>query len=393
MVRPLPSAIRSRLVRFLPFSARLYIKIECLTCGRFIADCPADSAVGKNSINCDFTKGKCDAFENLSGHDLDYDGSKGLVCSLDSVTSIALQTKQYIFFGRVEMEMQANPGAGIISTLVLLSDDLDEIDFEVVGNDGSKVQTNIFGKGDQSDHSHGGFQDVNDAFGRSHTYAIDWTPDKIEWFVDGKSERTLSRAEAGDKYPQSPMQVKIGPWVAGYKGGNQDTAHWAGGNADFSNGPSLGYYKSIKVTDYAGGSSATDKDVKEYKFGDHSGSSGSIQIKLQDGSTTSGGEPSKDHSSSSSSETSSKTESHSSSKTSTSTTESKTESKTASKTQSSATTPTSTGTSSSDDSSTNSESKTGTSTTPTPTPNGKSNGAAANGVAMICVALAAAFAI
>ena len=55
-----------------------------------------------------------------------------------------MTSKKYIFFGRIEVEMQAATGAGLVSTLVLQSNDLDEIDIEIVGNDSSHIQTNIF---------------------------------------------------------------------------------------------------------------------------------------------------------------------------------------------------------------------------------------------------------
>ena len=41
--------------------------------------------------------------------------------------SITAQTSFYIFWGEVEVQFQAAPGQGIISTVNLLSDDLDEI--------------------------------------------------------------------------------------------------------------------------------------------------------------------------------------------------------------------------------------------------------------------------
>lgn len=286
----------------------------------------------------------------------------------------SLLSKKYIFFGRVEMEMQAAPGGGIISTLVLQSDDLDEIDYETVGNDASHIQTNIFSKGNQTDHSNGGSQSVDDAFGKSHPYVVDWTTDKLEWSIDGKVERTLLRSQVGDKFPQSPMQVRIGAWVAGYKGADPDTTHWAGGEADFSNGPRAAYYKSIKITDYAGGSSSTDKDVKEYSYGDRSGNSGSIQIKLADGSTTTGG--------SSSGKSNSVPESSSSSHSSTEATPStKSSSGSASSTTGATTHSSASASSTSGDKTDASSTDAGSSTTTkqTGTPTAKPNGASANG--------------
>lgn len=46
--------------------------------------------------------------------------------SKDSPTIVS---KDYIMWGKFEVTMKAAPGAGIVSSLVLQSDDLDEIDW------------------------------------------------------------------------------------------------------------------------------------------------------------------------------------------------------------------------------------------------------------------------
>jgi hypothetical protein len=40
-----------------------------------------------------------------------------------------LVSKKYLFFGKVDIEMQAAPGQGIITAITLMSDDKDEIDY------------------------------------------------------------------------------------------------------------------------------------------------------------------------------------------------------------------------------------------------------------------------
>ena len=51
-----------------------------------------------------------------------------------------MQTKFNIFFGRVEASMVAAPGQGVISSFILESDDLDEIDW--VSRDEMLLQMN-----------------------------------------------------------------------------------------------------------------------------------------------------------------------------------------------------------------------------------------------------------
>ena len=55
--------------------------------------------------------------------------SQGGLFQINSVNDgPTLQSNFHILFGYVEMKMQAAPGAGIISTFVMESQDLDEMD-------------------------------------------------------------------------------------------------------------------------------------------------------------------------------------------------------------------------------------------------------------------------
>lgn len=273
-------------------------------CNPLKKDCPADPAFGASGMDCDFTKGECKGFTSL-GTKITYDSNGATFPMSKKGDAPTLRSDNYIFFGHVEIELQAAAGKGIITSLVLLSDDLDEVDFETVGADDKQIQSNYFSKGDDTTYNRGGFHAVSNPLTSTHKYAFDWTAEKVEWFIDGVSVRTLKASDVGDKFPQSPMQVKVGAWVAGYDGNAPGTIEWSGGIADFSNGPATAIYKSVKVTDYAGGSSATDKKVKEYVYGDRTGSASSIQVKLDDGSSGSSSSSSKSGSSTATSSASS----------------------------------------------------------------------------------------
>ena len=138
------------------------------------------------------------------------------------------------------------------------------------------MQTNYFAKGDTSSYDRGGFSAVANPQTQFHTYTIDWTSDRVQWIIDGTVVRTLTYAEAkgGANFPQTPVQIKLGTWVAGRQGAPEGTVQWAGGYTNFADGPFIGYYKSITITDYAGGV----KGAKSYSYGDSSGSFGSIKV-------------------------------------------------------------------------------------------------------------------
>ncbi|KAI8598091.1 concanavalin A-like lectin/glucanase domain-containing protein [Dissophora ornata] len=65
-------------------------------------------------------------------------------------------------------------------------------------------------------------------------YTIEWTPDKIQWSVDGVVLRTITSKdllkENGYGLPSHPMLFQFTIWDAGY---NKETEIWAGGRTDY----------------------------------------------------------------------------------------------------------------------------------------------------------------
>jgi len=119
-------------------------------------------------------------------------------------------------FGRVEFTLKPAPGVGIVSSAVMQSDDLDEIDWEWLGGDSNQVQSNYFGKGQTTTYNRGGFHPNPNNQADFHTYTIDWTADQIAWQIDGRTVRTLTpQTAATGQYPQTPMMIKVGAWSGG----------------------------------------------------------------------------------------------------------------------------------------------------------------------------------
>lgn len=159
----------------------------------------------------------------------------------------------YMLFGRVEIIMKVATGTGIISSAILQSEALDEIDWEFRG-DQKKILTNYFGKGDTSTYDRGKDFELDfapqDDF---HNYTIDWTKERIEWLVDGKSLRNLTfdEAKGGTRYPQTPMNVRLGSWAAGDPSKNDPgVVEWAGGQTNFDKGPYTMIIQSVYAQDY-----------------------------------------------------------------------------------------------------------------------------------------------
>ncbi|EHA48864.1 hypothetical protein MCOR27_009724 [Pyricularia oryzae] len=244
-------------------------------------DCPNPKALGK-TVEIDFTKGddKTGFFKKLAGTEYNVTPKGAEFTIAKPGQAPTLVSNSYIFGGKVEVKFRAAPGAGIVSSIVLQSDDLDEIDWEHVGNDQMRVQSNYFSKGNDTVYGRGQFHDLPaNGMDTSLTYTLDWTKDQLQWIVNGKVVRTLKRAETtpgANGYPQTPCQIRIGTWVGGAEGGNKGTIDWAGGLADFSKAPFTAIYESIKVTDYSTGAT-------EYQYTDRSGNWESIKVIKGDG--------------------------------------------------------------------------------------------------------------
>ncbi|KAI1461746.1 glycoside hydrolase family 16 protein [Annulohypoxylon moriforme] len=232
------------------------------------SSCPADTALGM-AIDVDFTQGEVNSFTS-SGGSPTY-GLDGVTFTVSkSGDAPQLTSVFYIMFGRVEVSLKSAPGAGIVSSFVLQSDDLDEIDCEWLGADATEMQSNYFGKGQTTSYNRGQFHEMGNNQDGFVTYIIDWTSDRIVWTIDGTVVRTLTSSDAeSNQYPQTPMKIKFGAWSGGDSSNAEGTIEWARGPTDYSKGPFSMSVKSLKVTDYSTGSS--------YSYGDTSGDWTSIK--------------------------------------------------------------------------------------------------------------------
>jgi beta-glucanase (GH16 family) len=177
-------------------------------------------------------------FNLTAGTDLVSFSDKGAEMTIakqgDSVT---VETAFYIMFGTVEIIFQAASGQGIISTVVFLSDDLDEIDIEIMGGNTTHVSNNFYGQGN-TDQFNSEYPTVNwpgGAPGGMHNYTVNWSAEQIEWIMDGKTVRTQPYMDPG-QYPQTPCYIKFGLWAGGDPSNAKGTIQWAGGLTNYDDG-------------------------------------------------------------------------------------------------------------------------------------------------------------
>lgn len=168
--------------------------------------------------------------------------------------------------------MRCAKGTGIISSIVMESDDLDEVDWEFIGGNSTSVETNYFGKGNTTSYDRAIYYGVDNPQENYHNYTTIWTQEKLEWYIDSVLVRTLKYEDAvdGKNFPQTPMNLRIGIWAGGDPTENSNgTIEWAGGETDYKEGPFSMIVDSVYVEDYSSGSA--------YSYGDTTGSYSSIK--------------------------------------------------------------------------------------------------------------------
>ena len=261
--------ITSSILVAIPIAAQTYSNCNPLTSGKLqksyrlalqwhtntiTGSCPPDTALG-TSVNIDFTSGPSDSFTPQGNPTYDSNGASFTIAH--SGDSPQLTSKWYLMFGHVDFVVQPAPGVGVVSSAVMQSDDLDEIDWEWLGGDNSQVQSNYFSKGQTTTYNRGAFHANPGNQAGFHTYSIDWTANQIAWQIDGTTVRTLTPDSAQGQYPQTPMMLKIGAWSGGDSSNAPGTIAWAGGPTNYAAGPFSMHIKSISATDYSTGTQYT----------------------------------------------------------------------------------------------------------------------------------------
>ena len=136
---------------------------------------------------------------------------------------------------KVRAHMESGERGGIVGGIFLYAlkpgetNLHDEIDFELVTNARSKVQTNIYGNERLGD-GHVEFVPLDGGtIAEDHDYEIQWRPGQVTWLVDGRAVRTESA-----HVPVSPMALYLNVWApdhwwpGGYSAALQPAASKAG---------------------------------------------------------------------------------------------------------------------------------------------------------------------
>ncbi|KAI5797941.1 concanavalin A-like lectin/glucanase domain-containing protein, partial [Peziza echinospora] len=236
-------------------------------CNPMKKECPKDPALG--GVYSHKYGGAAPGFDATgSAKMVQYKSDGGHFIVEKSGDAPTITSQFYIMYGKLDAVILAAPGGGIVSSLVMLSDTLDEIDWEWIGSDVGQAQTNYFGKGNTETYDRGAYHPVNHQ--EFHDYGIEWTPEFVKWSIDGVVVRTLTPSQVkGDFFPQSPMQIKLGSWSGGDPANDPGVIQWSQGPTNYKAGPFHMIVKSIDVHDYSTGNN--------YYYSDKSGSAASIR--------------------------------------------------------------------------------------------------------------------
>ncbi|EST10166.1 Glycoside hydrolase, family 16 [Kalmanozyma brasiliensis GHG001] len=159
-------------------------------------------------------------------------GPEGVLLQLRAAQQAKISTTDYLMYGYVEATLRHNARQGLIAAFITMSDIKDEIDIEF-GKNSSVLMSNYFHMGQgtiahAADLSPAGLN-VSDW----HTYGLNWTSTALQWSVDGRIVRTLTRNQAGDSYPRSPARIQFSTWAGGNATNPEGTIEWAGGLIDW----------------------------------------------------------------------------------------------------------------------------------------------------------------
>lgn len=95
----------------------------------FAETCPPNKGLAASTYTADFTSASAlDQWEVTAGKvPVGPQGAEFTVAKQGDAPTI--DTDFYFFFGKAEVVMKAAPGTGVVSSIVLESDDLDEVDW------------------------------------------------------------------------------------------------------------------------------------------------------------------------------------------------------------------------------------------------------------------------
>jgi len=158
------------------------------------------------------------------------------------------RTKESYLYGRFEVRYKTPFREGVLASFFTYYDggtgvqDWNEIDLEILGRYDNDVQFNTITPG-QMDHVHHQFVNFNPHLD-FHTYAFEWTPDYVVWFIDSEEVHRQTGEHIQTLFREQKIMMNI--W-------NPAFDNWVGDwNAEAL--PAFAYYDWVSYYSYTPGS-------------------------------------------------------------------------------------------------------------------------------------------
>ena len=191
-------------------------------------------------------------------------GSDGLTMTIsESGNTRDLSSKFYILYGRIEAIVKAGNARSISSAINFFSPDGTKDDgsgqglFAIDWDDGEGDEFYTFSTSVNS-HNNSNAQwethYVKSPQTEYHNYTIDWTKEKLTFYVDGQEVRVVPSTAIAD-FPNSPARFYITHTDDGdLENSDEEYVDMHGGETDYSKGPFIMNIKKLIVADYSTGS-------------------------------------------------------------------------------------------------------------------------------------------
>ncbi len=170
-----------------------------------------------------------------------------LLCPAKNYKGAELRTKEAYVYGRFEARYKAAQGNGMLASFFTYHDiqsntGWNEIDFEILGRYSDDVQVTTITPGQIIHNSHQWVPfNTRDDF---HTYAFEWTPAYVAWFIDGTE--VYRQTEDHIQTLRHPQKIMMNIW-------NPEWAPWSGVWDDRIL-PLFAYYDRVSYSSYTPGS-------------------------------------------------------------------------------------------------------------------------------------------
>ena len=151
------------------------------------------------------------------------------------------RTKDSFLYGRFETSYKSFEKDGALASFFTYHDgggEWNEIDIEIMGRYNNEVQFNAITPG-QTNHVRAEYVNFNPS-ADFHTYAFEWTPDYVAWFIDGNEVYRQTGAHVLTL--TEPQKIMMNVWAPAY-------INWAGSINDVTL-PAFAYYDWVKYYAY-----------------------------------------------------------------------------------------------------------------------------------------------